>query len=337
MSILHIDGFDLYGSASDLNTTYSSAGCNFSTTAGRFGGGAMQIGSYNQALGYTLPSAQTEIWVGFALYSTSGANQPVIGFRSASGTEAGVWYDAPSGTFIAHRGAGGTTLGSGVKNVNSAWHWLEFHFKLDGSAGVIEVWVDGVQVVNATGQNTLGAGGSTVSAVIIGSDLSNNATNGYYDDLYILSTAGSGHTTRLGDSKVETLSPTSDAGPNNGTSSSGSNHYAMVNDAHMDGSSSTIDLAGTSGQEELFGIGSLASTPATVHAVKVTNIVQKTDAGVISGEGVIVSSGTEADGVATPLTTSFSMLPAIFEQDPNTAAAWTYGGVNAAKIGFKVA
>ena len=59
-------------------------------------------------------------------------------------------------------------------------------------------------------------------------------------------------------------------------------------------------------------------------------------AGAFSLEPLVVSSGTESDGASQPLMTAWGVQSAVFEQDPNTSAAWTYGNVNSADIGYKV-
>jgi hypothetical protein len=190
--------------------------------------------------------------------------------------------------------------------------------------------------MNLTNVNTSQYSNTLFSAITLGSSLNNNAVIGYYDDWYILNTQGSTNTTRLGDSRIETLLPNSDAGPNNGTPSTGSSHYAMIDAAQNNGGSNYITIANTSGQEELFGENSLSRSPSTVFAVKVLNIVKKTDAGNCNGNSIIVSNGVSSIANSTPLLTSFSSTVGIFETDPNTSSAWTTSGVNASNAGFKI-
>jgi hypothetical protein len=338
MSLLHIDSFDLYSSASDLGLQYSGVGCSFAPTGGRFGGGAMQIGSYNNFLVYPVPSPQAEFWMGLAVYCTNpgGGEQPILGFRSTPGVEGAVNYAPNSASFNVRRGSYGTVLGSGSGSINSSWHWLEVHFKLHGSAGVFELWLDGQQIVNAVGVNTAGAGGSAITAIMIGTDGSNNATSGYYDDLYILNTSGATNNGRLGDCRIEATKPTGDAGPNSGAPLSGSSHYAMVNENRFDGDTSYLTVSNASGQEERFNMSSLSGTPAKVMGVKVTNAAKKTDGGSCNVQGKITSGGAIAVGPSVGLLTGYSVVGAIFETDPNTSAAWTPAAVNAAQAGFVI-
>jgi len=335
MSLIHLDGFDEYSGASDPAMQYTMNG-QFSTSAGRYGGGALNISGYNQTIQYVLPSPQTEIWLGFAMNNQETSSQQlVLALGSPSNTEGALWYQGNSGAWTFYRGQQDSSLGTATKAIMAnSWHWIEVHYKIDPSAGVLELWIDGVQIMDLTGVDNSKTGGTSLTTLTFGG--ANNSQAAYYDDLYILNTSGSANNGRLGDSRIETLKPTSDAGPNNGTPSSGSTHYAMVDENQNDGSTSTITIANTSGQEELFGMGSLDGTPATVHAVKVTCIAEKTDGGSCSGEAVVSSSGTAAEGASTPLLTSFSLIGGIFETDPHTSAAWAYGAVNAMDCGFQI-
>jgi hypothetical protein len=343
MSLIHLDGFDEYAQNSDMGFYYTNPdNWNVDTTGGRYGGGSFYMSGGGEGFGYPMPAAQTEVWIGFAMAcnngATDGTNRAVLSFFSAAGLEASIFYCSQTSTWTCYRGNTNTLLGSGYGNFGNAtvWHWVEFHYKISATAGVMEVWVDGVQVVDVTGADTTQNSSTQFTLIDWGYNGNQGSCSSYIDDSYVLNTSGSANNTRLGDSRIESLKPTSDAGPNNGTCSSGSAHYAMVDENQNDGSTTTITIANTSGQEELFGMASLAGTPATVHAVKVLNIVQKTDGGACNGEAVVSSGGTPAEGSSTSLLTTFSPCLGIFETDPNTSAAWAYTAVNAMECGFQI-
>jgi hypothetical protein len=342
MSLLHIDGMDLYTSYSDPSFPYfNMSNMNFSTSAGRFGGGCVEFTSAYGRFTYGLPSSQSEIWVGFAFgpTDTNSSNRSVIGFASGSGLEAMVTYNPSSGNWTGWRGSESTNLGSNSKSIGSsgAYHWIEVHYKMSSSSGIIEVWVDGNQVLDITSANTTQYSNSSFVNVTFG-DVTGAETGmgGYLDDIYILNLSGSYNNARIGDSRIETLKPSSDAGPNDGTLTSGSNHNAMVDENQNDGNTSTITLANTSGQEELFGSASLSGSPAVIHAVKISVIAEKTDAGVCALETVISSSGAGATGPSTGLTTNYTVVGGIFETDPNTSSPFLYTAVNALEFGFEM-
>lgn len=352
MSLIHMDGFDSYAVIADLSQEYSPTTLyNFSTTAGRFGGGALYLNSGNSSngssewMGKTLPTATAEVWTGCAVNSISGAtsNGVMMNFLSASGLEVQILYNQVSGTWSVYRGQygnGGTQLGSSITATLSVgvYHWVEFHFVISGTVGVVEIWIDGVQVLNLTGVNTSYSGATTVTALYLGGGFYSygvGAIKAYFDDWYILNTSGSHNNTRLGDSRIETLKPTSDAGPNNGTPSTAGSHYAMVNENQW-ASTNTITITNTSGQEELFGMSSLSGSPSTVNAVRVLAVAEKTDAGACSLEGVISSSSTVGVAAMNALATSYQHNYAIFETDPHTSAAFTASSINAMKVGVEV-
>ena len=339
MSLIFMDGFDLYSGPTDpaFSGVYSGAGYNtnwLSTTAGRYGGGALYINAYYESITKPLPSPQAEIWLGFA-YNCAGGYPVFINFNSPSGQELQLQYAASTGLWTVLRN--GTQVGSTVTcSIGSGvYHWLEMHYKIGTStSGIFELWIDGVQQINLTGVNTSAYGNTTFTSFTFGGN--NNALTGFIDDMYIVVPGGANNTGRLGDSRIETLRPTSDAGPNNGTPSAGTSHFAMVNEVQNDGATTTITVTNASGQEELFGMASLAGTPTTISAVKVAVVAEETTAGTCTVEAVLVSGGTKAVGASAPLTTAFGVVSNFWEADPNTSAAWTAAAVNAMRCGFQI-
>lgn len=344
MSIVHIDGFDSYSTGSDLTQEYASGSngiANLSTTAGRFGGGALTyLGSFKDLV-HVLDNPVDELWTGIAIEPTTtgdGRDACIFAFSSTFGYEVVLTFNDSTGDLKVWRGSQSTQLGSSVAVTmgTNTWHWIEVHAILDPSAGVVEVWLDGVQIINLTAQNTRQNGSATVfSQVGIGAGSSMQTTSADFDDWYILDPNISPNTGRLGDCKVETLAPTSDASPNDGTLSTGTDHFAVVDEAQWNSTDYT-DLADTSGQEELFGMGDLAGSPTTIYGVRVLATIEKTDAGAMSGEVTCKSSSTETAGPSTPLLTTWAHVKGIYEVDPNTSAAWTASGVNGMSCGLKV-
>ena len=336
--LLHMDGFDSYATGSDLFQEYTIATLGiFSTSAGRFGGGAVYLNDNGKALYWTNPNVMTEIWSGCAVKIDPSYLGPgfVFTFTSGAGTEAGVWYDWTTGYWACYKGNQSTFLGSAPYPISmSFYHWVEVHYKISTTVGVMEVWVDGVQVINLTGINTSQSGGTNFGTVGLGL-VGSNTCRAVYDDWYILDTTGSYNNTRLGDSRIETLRPNSDAGPNDGVPSTAGPHYAMVDEMQWS-TSNTIVLGSTSGNAEVFGMTSLSTAPSTIHAVRVLAVVEKTDGGTLLANAIVVSSNVEADGTSTDLNTSFSHAFNMFETDPNTSTPWTATAVNSMNCGFKV-
>ena len=338
--LLHLDGFDSYAALNDLyQEYYLVVAGGFSTSAGRFGGGAVQLTGNTQGVYWASPTGITDIWTGFAFQKLStniGSAGSIISFGSVSGVESTIWYDPSTGTWTAWRGQGsGTTvLGTNVFAISlNTYHWVEIHYSISTTVGIIEVWVDGTQVLNLTGLNNTQTGQTSFNSIILG--LEYYTCSGNFDDWYILDTTGSYNNTRLGDSRIETLRPSSDAGPNDGVPSTSGAHYAMVNEMQWNTSNSIV-LGSTSGNAEVFGMTSLSTAPTTIHGVRVLAVVEKTDGGTLLANAIVKSSGVEADGNSTVLTTSFNHAFNIFEVDPNTNSPWTTPAINSMDCGFKI-
>jgi hypothetical protein len=342
MANVWMDGFDTYAVSADLSQSYGIADATLGTTAGRFGGGGVTL--VNDSSLIYAASLPLELWTGFAIYvtdTTNGSLGTCIFCSSGSnggGIEGLLSLNATTGVLTAWCGEQQVSLGtvSIPGFTTNSWHWVDVHFKYSATVGVFEVWWDGTQILNLTGQNTANNSSQTsLVAVYLGGYGAVATLAATYDDWVINDTTTSYNNGRVGDSKIESLKPTSDVTPNNGTCSTGTTHYAMVNESQWN-TSNYITMTNTSGQEELFGFASLGSTPASISAVKITYIGKKTDAGAASLETVMVSGGVEGDGASTPMLTSWARRGAVYALDPNTSAAWTYSAVNAMHAGWKV-
>lgn len=342
MSILHMEGFDTYASTSDFGQAYSSGNTpTLQTAGGRFGGGAIQFGQNgNENLIKALGATYSDVIFGFAFKATSAPNNPGLGIAflsSSAGTEFSLCVNEAIGALFAYRG--GSSLGSTSGGVipSGQWVWIEGRVKFSTTVGIVELYVNGVEVLNLTGVNTLNNGGQTgVNTAGIGACPGNYSPYGYADDWYVLDPNTAPNQVRLGNSRISTLVPASDAGPNTGTPDTGTTHYTQVDEIRW---SSAHSLTLASGQEELFGMSALGATPYQISAVRVLAVVNKSDAGTCTLEPVIVSGGTEQDGAGVSIGASgasYGQVTGIFEQDPHTSAAWSLAGITAMQCGVKL-
>ena len=335
MTIVHMDGFDSYKDLADLGTEYSliSGAFVFNTSGGRFGGGAIQgTSSGNSQIWRILSPSLSQIWMGYALYVTSFGSTYTSLFYNG---EFSIGYNA--GNIKFYKGSIiSTNVGtvSGTISTNT-WHWIDIKCICSTTVGVIELWVDGVQLATYSG-NTSNSGASTFSYVQIGSSLTvASGLVGYIDDWCVIDATQAPNNTRLGDCKIETLVPTSNAGPNNGTASAGTN-YQCVDEAQYN-TTDYVTITGTSNQEELYGMGDLATPPLQVFGARLVAVSQKGDAGPSLIKPILVSNSHESAATAMPVLTSWNRQYGIFETDPNTSAAWTGAGINAVQAGVKIA
>jgi hypothetical protein len=315
----------------------------FSTTAGRFGGCALQFGNEYAFIQYLFRQAQSEIWTGFAFnfYTTNSSAYYLMIFNSPSGIEASITLTQSSGTFQVYRGQLTQTLLGSSSAFNPAinqWNYFETRYLMSSTVGVFEIWVNGTQLLNLTGVNTTQYTSTSFTSITLGTLARDNYESNpmYVCDWYILDTAGTRNNYRLGDSRIYTLLPNSDVGPNNGTPSTGNVHYTMVNE-NLWSSSNSITINNTQGQEELFGITSLPVIPTVVYGVQITAIAEKTDAGNVLMQTLVVSNSVIGNGANIQVLTSYSHIYDMFETDPNTGNAWTGASINSMYFGVEIA
>jgi hypothetical protein len=339
MGTIWYDSFAPYVNAADLAMNYTSSNTGtILPTGGPFGDGAWEMAGGNLGIWRTMATPVQELWESFRFNvynSVAGDNVlaavGVGGAGGQNGCEMSVSLDAAGGVFKVWSGLRATLLGSATVTLSGGWHWIDIRYKHDASAGVMEVWLDETRIINVTGADTAPLTNSALTYFSLG-DPNQSSTQRATVAGVIVTDATTG---RVGDCRIEAMPPTSDASPNQGTPSTGTNHYAVVDEPQYN-TSDYITMPNTSGDKEVFGHGPMVSTPAVVISVKVLTISQKSDAGSFVLEPLVISNGTEGDGPSQQLQVSWGTQNALFDVDPHTSAAWTYANVNASDIGFKV-
>lgn len=336
MAIPWQDNFDIYNSASDLTLNYLTSPGSIQTTGGPNGEGCWTSAASGLGLSKSITSA-TELWLSgrIQIANTGAGDRNVCSFMSASSVSGGVEgilsYNQGTGVWTIWRGYQQTVLGTFTKSIASGWHWIDVHYKYSDTVGVFEVWIDETQMVNFSGDTAQNSSFTIIAFALCDGFGVTNCPLSWSSVFYSDASTG-----RLGDSRIETLVPTSDTSPNQATPSTGTDHFACVDEAQFS-FTDYLTMANTSGHKEVFGHGSISSTPAVVHDVKVILISEKDDAGSFLLEPLVISSGTEGDGSSQQLTlASPGVQQSTFLTDPHTSAAWAYAAANAASIGYKV-
>jgi hypothetical protein len=237
---------------------------------------------------------------------------------------------------VRRTGDSGTVLGTSSVTISfGAYNYLEMKATIHPSAGTIDVHLNGVSIITASGLNTRATANSTANGVFIG--LSGNpgtlATLAW-DDFYVCNTSGSLNNDFLGDCRIDTLYPSSDGTYTGFSPSTGSAHWSTVDDATPN--TSDYVSAGVANTKDSYGFTDLTST-ASVYGVQICNAALKDDVGARSVANLVRSGSTDAQSATMALTTSLIIYCSIQETDPATSAAWTQAAVNAAQFGTVVA
>jgi hypothetical protein len=212
-----------------------------------------------------------------------------------------------SGTSL-YTGAAGATI---VANV---WFELEVKVTIGTTTGAVQVFINGVSVLNLTNVNTQGSGASAVSYVGIAA--ANSAY--YFDDLYASDTVLTTIAGPMGP-RVYTDFPIADDGVT-WTPSSGANNYSRVAESAFDGDTSYVSTA-TAGNTDLYNIAALTGS-TQVLAVQTAIVARMDDAGYRTVATVLNSGGTNYIGATRNMSASYQKFVDLYQNDPATSAAW---------------
>ncbi len=219
MAQLWMDGFDHYGGdisrllegpwgaiSSSVSLTPPAAGA-------RTGDNALKIpeSAILREARRVLGGAFAEIFVGMGFYidtlpSQDGRKYP-LQFKTVSNADiATITIRADGALEFRSGGEGGTILGvtTGPAVVTGTWHHIECRILRHASAGIFELRVDEVEVLNLTG---LALGATDVGQIAVGQDNSLSSTNFWVDDLIVRDTSGSRNNGFMGDLRIATLQP----------------------------------------------------------------------------------------------------------------------------------
>lgn len=159
-----------------------------------------------------------------------------------------------------------------------------------------------------------------------------NRQHAYWlDDLYVLNSEGSTFNDFLGLVRLETLDPDGDGSRTDLTPSTGTDHYALVND----GSDSTY-VEGSAGDGDLYDFADTADSDSILGVFQVARMFDSASAG-ITGRAICKPSTTEHDGDDHSLGSLARAYGQAWPVDPDTASAWTQSGVNGAEFGVEFA
>jgi hypothetical protein len=337
-----MDGFDHYGEgsvgiANALNGAYASFG-TFSTITGtnaRTGLGSL-VCENNSGWRRVFAQARTTFGVGAAFYCPAlpGIEGSTVLFNyqdNGAGSQVQFWLDT-SGTISARQGTfGNLLLGQTVGPVVPAKAYTHIETKVfcDASAGTVEVRVNGVTVLMATGLDTDPTGAHSIAQV--SASVSFSDAGFQIDDLFAWNTAGGEIVDFVGDKKVYTEFTGSDTAQADWVPSVGGSGSALLATNPPNDGVDYVE-AGVAGDLSIYGITDLPGTVVSIAAVMTATRMWKTDAGSAHVTVGMISDSANDDGADHSITSAPTYWHDVFETDPATGAPWTLAGFNAAEV-----
>jgi hypothetical protein len=336
MPALVIDGFDSYngtGAAVGVQTNWTPAsGVNLGgTTAGRFGGLAFAPHSSN---GWRRSfAATTELTFSASfLFNGTGSANPGITFGNGTTPHVAVVFGT-DGQVALRNSAAQLAVSPVGKIPHSTWVTIEIEIVVDDTAGRVTFYMEGEKIVEAVNVDTRNGLTTTIDRLSIGYGLNNTTGSGAHtwDDIVVTDSA----TKPANAVRVPTQYPDADGATLNLVPSTGTSHFAMVDETPA---STTDYLQGSSvGELDEIGVGNMVKSPASILAVQASAYAAKTDATARSIALGVKSGGVVSEAAAYALVTTGGRTNHLLNADPATAAAWTEAGVNALELRPRIA
>ena len=243
-----------------------------------------------------------------------------------------------TGKLQVYRGGGVALLAesTGPVVVTNAWTHIEMKVLFSQTVGTVEVRVNGVTVISATGLDTVQSAKVHCAQVSLDCD---NASDGvprismYCKDYFIWDGEGTHNNNFAGTVSIIDLIEESDIDLGDWAPSTGSTGFDLVNESPPDDAKYISALTATTDP----AVMTLSDLPEDVTSVRCLMTLVRSRK-VDGGDGnlqVGLVSGSDVDlGADHPLTTAFTYYYDISEEDPATDAPWSPSAVNDADIQF---
>lgn len=325
------------GQTASRTYTIASSSTGFSTSNGRFGSIGVSISSNGNFWGHGSRATGGGLVVA-ASVSISTGRLPVLCFYDSAAASPGVQVQisvTAAGEIVAWRGQESTELGrtaAGVVTPASRNHY-EAEVTINSTTGTVTVWLNGASsaVLTLTGKNTQATTNATYNVTGYGYFSSGfpGISSAQYDDFIVRSGSG-----QLGDARC-IYSAATVAGTNADWTPLSSTNVSNINETNPNDDTSYNSTL-TVNAIDSFTSAALPSGLTTILAVCPTFYARKDDASSHTLASYLKSSSATSVGTAKSLIATYARFQEIVALDPNTTAAWTVSGANAAERGYKL-
>lgn len=336
MALIFMDGFDHYP-ASSIKSKWDVLGnaVTIYPTDGRDGAGMVYL-TVSDSIRKDFTTASDTIIAGFAMYKTAPGHSEDTNdvFRIYNGSSTGISIVLSNFGIVSVERGGTLVASSSYVPFQSSWAYFEIKVVYHDTTGSVEVRVNGQTVINETGIDTMVNTDSPSSVLFYGGGAYGNPIK--VDDFYLCDGTGTKNNDFLGDSHVTTLYPVSDGTYSDFTPSTGTDHYALVDDpSHI--TDSEYVSSDTVGDIDTFDPTTIA-LGEDVHGVQVSSFVKNLDAGELTVRPIIRSGATPANNEGPDLEISQTLKSSIgiWDKEPTDDVNWTEAKINAAEFGLKV-
>lgn len=346
MALLFMDGFDRTTTAEEYDApmSYYSIGPTDTANTPYGRGGSMRsvygVGGPRLALASNVATIIT----GFHVQLLSDDNNDRILFTlwDAGTAQCEVRFDGSTTKGLSVRRmtggdpSAGVTVASDTRKINLGWVHIEAKVTVHGSAGAVEVRVNGQTLLTATGLDLTQTANNYANQISLGfGNWYGGGPHGpYYDDWYVLDTTGTRLNDFIGERRIITTFPVGTGNASAWTPSAGSN-FATVDDVPPNEDTDYVSTA-TVGATDSHLLGDLPANTLGVEAIKHTVRARKDDAGSRTLRSLLRTNSTNYESADMNLSDSYTDRRVYLELNPDTGLPWTPAEVNALEAGYKL-
>jgi len=227
--------------------------------------------------------------------------------------------------------------------LHGVYYYIELHHVIHDTVGVVELRVNGeTWFINANLDTKATA--TTTDELVFNSgafSYGEGAVCRVTDFWAVDPLSGGNETDFLYPAVIDTLYPSAEViGEIDFTPESGSDNALMVDDAPQHDWDTTYNEANVAANKDRFDITGQVpeSSFGRVHAVQVQALAKDTlDTGTRTARAVIFEGATEGVGATLTMTEAqYQSLYGLYEDNPDTSAAWLMADVEAAEIGYEI-
>lgn len=344
MALLWADSFDHYGGV--FANMFSGAWASYQNSSGtpaisssfsRTGTYSLALtgnsgtGTVKQGVKRSLPGLRSRVGFGFGCYQPTlpvnndahivqvlnNSAAPILTLCMQNDGSIHVRKGDETGTII---GISDSVLTAGT------FHHIEFATTFDTVAGLSEVRVNQQVVLSDGGLNL----GSAQAASVQWVKVLNNSSY-YIDDVFAWDDTGSFLNDFIGGQRILTEFPNGDTAQADWSLNGAATGYGCINQVGQDGDLTYLSSANV-GDKSDFSLPSLPPELSSIAAVYVPLVARLNAAGIGNVQPSMKSAAALLAGNDDPLTPGYSTYGSVFDHDPNTSAAWTKSGLEAALL-----
>ena len=322
----------------------SSSGASISAAQARTDSRSLLLGvwppPYARA---TLPAAIIEVFIRFGLHASFAIPDPgytILSLQDSAGNaQCFLGLNTITHKIEMRRGDhNDTLLGSGGEIHQDRWHCIEVHLLVDNAAGVLQLKVDGTQVIDFAGDTQ-----SSVNADVQAFSFGDSPHGGdalistYIDDIAFNDVSGGVNDSWIGRGGIPAIFPIGagastdlDLFPNTGEA-----NWEDVDEVPPDDDTSYVfdDLID---DHDSYEMDDLIAT-GTVAAVQWLARAKSALAGAPEIARVLRIGGVDYQGADVAIDTDYDYYPEILDEDPNAGpGAWTVAAINGMEAGVKI-